>query len=647
MQFRVFIIFCLFHLVPSCSVFAIGNQSNSILSDTAQIDQWLQFSNQALQKNFKLAKNYADSARNLAEKMNYESRIYKAHEQIANAELAAGNSKESFENFNLAYEYYMRSKQKSKAAHMLNRMGECKRLMDDYQTALNYFQQSIKIQTELKDTNEVGSCQISIGVMYAVKGDKASAEKYFNEAIRTFQSIGNHEREHLTLLNMGGMFREFGELEKSIEYSKKAKSYFKERGNEKRMAIAMYNLAVAYFEIGDLESSKKEIAICLPIYEKLGDKLRINGTMMRLAEIELKQGRTDLALQYAQKALKGASEIGSLSTQVFLYKLISEIYVKKNDYKSALDYRIQFEGLRDSINSQSMNEKMAELEKKYQSEAQTLKLKEMSDRSKLAERDKIIANKKIKEQRNFQFFLIGFTLLILLVAGLIYNRYDIKRRNNLILEEKNSIIQKSLNEKELLLNEIHHRVKNNLQFIRSMLNLQSRFVHDKQASSILLDINNRVQTMALVHQKLYQEDNLKGVEMRSFLNSLIENLLYSFKIEKNALDLHTDIDKINLDIDVANSIGLIINELLTNSIKYALPQNGKGKLEISLRQHNEYLLLKVMDAGNGYEESEINKESGQFGIKLIHALTEKLKAEIQLYNQDGAVAEIKIPNSKV
>lgn len=647
-RFILCILICLFAVwnlanAAQDKTIAIGEK----VSDTAKIDNWISLSRQALASNYKQARLYADSALELAELRKYESRKYAAHERIADAEQSSANYDTSFIHYSIVYEYFLRKNQKSEAARILNRMGENKRLTDDYKTALIYFQRSIKIHTELKDTNEIGSCQISIGVMYAVKGDFKEAVKYFNDAINTFRSVRNYDREHLTLLNMGGLYREFGEHEKSIEYSLKAKEYFKKNGNEKRAAIASYNLGVAYFEIDRLQESKAEYSKCLPVFEKLGDKLRINGTLMRLADIELKQENVDLSMQYAIKALKGVDEIGSLSTKVHLYKLISEIYRTKNDYKSALEYRILYEGMRDSINSQSLSEKLAELEKKYQSERQNLKLEELSAKSKLAERDKIIAQKKIKEQRNFQAVLIGISLLILLIAALIYNRYDIKRRNNNVLEEKNAIIQRSLNEKELLLNEIHHRVKNNLQFIRSMLNLQSRYVHDKHAASVLLDINNRVQTMALVHQKLYQEDNLKGVEMKSFLNSLIENLVYSFKIERNALELKTDIDTITLDIDIANSIGLIINELLTNAIKYALPENGRGSLEIILKQEADTLLLRVADSGSGYKDPEHSKDTGQFGIKLIYALAEKLKADIKLYNLNGAVAEIRIPNTKV
>lgn len=623
-----------------------GKGSSIIENDSAAIDTLLKLSSAALSRNFAESKLYADSALKLSIQKKYESRMYAAHERIADAEQASGNYNSSFEHYSKVYEYRLKKGRKSEAARMLNRMGEAKRLTDDYKTALDYFQRSIRMHTELKDTNEVGSNQISIGVMYAVKGNKVEAEKYFTEAIRTFRSVRNFEREHLTLLNMGGMFREFGEYEKSLEFSNKAKEYFRKTGNEKRMAIAGYNLGVAYFELDRLKESKSEYSKCLPVFEKMGDKLRINGTLMRLSEIELKQGNSDLAMQYAKKALAGVQEIGSRSTQLRLYILISEIYKNKKDYKSALDYRILYEGLKDSINSESLNEKLAELEKKYQNEAQALKLKEVSAKAKITERDKVIAQKKVKEQRNFQLFLLGLTILILLIAALIYNRYDIKHRNNLVLEEKNAIIQKSLTEKELLLNEIHHRVKNNLQFIRSMLNLQARYVHDAHASSVLLDINNRVQTMALVHQKLYQEDNLKGVEMRSFLNSLIENLLYSFKIDKSSIELKTDIDSMSLDIDIANSIGLIINELLTNAIKYALPENGRGRLEISLKSETDNLMLKVADSGSGYKDPEHSVDTGQFGLKLIYSLAEKLKADIKLYNMNGAVAEIRIPNPK-
>ena len=139
-------------------------------------------------------------------------------------------------------------------------------------------------------------------------------------------------------------------------------------------------------------------------------------------------------------------------------------------------------------------------------------------------------------------------------------------------------------EREVLLKEIHHRVKNNLQIISSLLNLQARFIKDKSAVDAVQEGRNRVKSMALIHQKLYQQDNIQGINMPEYIENLSRALLTSYKIKGDRITVDRKVDAIYLDIDTAIPLGLIINELLTNSLKYAFPENEKGELKISLLQ---------------------------------------------------------------
>lgn len=615
-------------------------------ADTNKVNAWIKLSAAAINKNYDSAINYANYALQLAEKLKFEKGIYIAHEQLANATQYKGDYLVAFNHYEIAYKYYHQKENKAKTAWLLNRMGESKRLVDEYEEALEYLQKSLRLHKELKDTNNIGSDYVSIGILYAIKGDKIEAEKYFLDAIEAFKQVKNEERENLTILNMGGLYREVGEYEKSIVFSEKARDYFLKQGQERRLAIAYYSLGVAYYETGQYEKSKNEYNKCLPIFEKLGDNLRINGTTMRLSEIALKQGDVNLSLKYANKAYEGLKSVGSKSTELHLINHLSEIYKQKLDFKKALEFKTLYHELKDSINNEETKVRIAELEQKYQNETKELQLAELSAKNEISERDKLIAERKVKEQRVMQTALISLSVLILVIALLIYNQYRINKRNNAILEEKNSIIQKSLNEKELLLKEIHHRVKNNLQFISSLLNLQARHVHDPQALSVLIDSKNRVYAMALVHQKLYQEDNLTGVQMQDFLNTLIDGLVHSYKIDRSKIVVTTEISPIYLDIDIASPLGLIVNELITNAFKYAFSNQDSGNINIVLKEEDEYLKLKVSDNGKGFPPTVKTGDTRQFGLKLIQSLVEKLNAEINYINEKGAIVEIKIKKSK-
>lgn len=148
--------------------------------------------------------------------------------------------------------------------------------------------------------------------------------------------------------------------------------------------------------------------------------------------------------------------------------------------------------------------------------------------------------------------------------------------------------------------EIHHRVKNNLQIISSLLDLQSLTIQDAQASEAVKESRNRVHSMALIHQNLYNEGNIKGIQIENYINHLAENLFQSYNIQPGKVKLKTDIEQIDLDVDTVIPIGLILNELLSNSLKYAFTNKEAGIILVKLKQLNGSLLLEVKDNGAGF-----------------------------------------------
>ena len=178
----------------------------------------------------------------------------------------------------------------------------------------------------------------------------------------------------------------------------------------------------------------------------------------------------------------------------------------------------------------------------------------------------------------------GIGLLALtLFGGVIFSFYRSKRKSEKELAQKNEIISEALAEKELLLKEIHHRVKNNLQVISSLLYLQSDYIKDEKALSAIQEGRNRVQSMAIIHQNLYQEDNLTGIQVKDYFEKLTQSLFNSYKVQADQIELQLDIEAINLDVDTVIPLGLVVNELITNSLKYAFPENQAGYLKIALR----------------------------------------------------------------
>jgi two-component system sensor kinase len=198
-------------------------------------------------------------------------------------------------------------------------------------------------------------------------------------------------------------------------------------------------------------------------------------------------------------------------------------------------------------------------------------------------------------------------------------------------------VQASLKEKEVLLKEIHHRVKNNLQIVYSLLRLQRRRLEDQQAADYLLESQNRIESIALIHEKLYHSSDLARINFADYIPSLVTNLFSSYDVSSNHIKLITAIEPITLDIDRAIPCGLIINELVTNALKYAFPNANQGQLAIEFQatpQPSEFTLV-VRDDGVGIPTTVDFYHPKTLGLQLVQDLVTQLKGTLQTQNQAG------------
>jgi PAS domain S-box-containing protein len=196
-------------------------------------------------------------------------------------------------------------------------------------------------------------------------------------------------------------------------------------------------------------------------------------------------------------------------------------------------------------------------------------------------------------------------------------------------------IETSLKEKEVLLKEIHHRVKNNLQIISSLLNLQSGYIKDKESIEIFKESQNRVRSMALIHEKLYQSKDMSQIDFSGYVSELVSNLFGSYSLNSSLIILHPDINNIFLEIDLAINLGLIINELVSNAFKHAFPSGNKGNLYISIIKDGEKYELVVQDDGVGFPPEIDFKKTESLGLQLIITLVEQMGGDIFLIRDHG------------
>ncbi|MBZ0202996.1 MAG: PAS domain S-box protein [Ignavibacteria bacterium] len=211
------------------------------------------------------------------------------------------------------------------------------------------------------------------------------------------------------------------------------------------------------------------------------------------------------------------------------------------------------------------------------------------------------------------------------------------------LKKKEEEISKSLKEKETLLKEIHHRVKNNLQIVASLLRLQSGYVKDPESKKYFLDSQNRIHSMAIIHEKLYGSKSLAEIDLKLYLEQLVSNLVYSLDIDTLKIKIITEIASLNIDLDHAIPVGLIVNEILTNSFKYAFPGEMGGEIIIKAAEDKDIVSISLSDNGVGFPGNTNIKDYDSLGLQLVQTLTEsQLSGKLEMKSTGGGGVNFEI-----
>jgi two-component system, sensor histidine kinase PdtaS len=348
---------------------------------------------------------------------------------------------------------------------------------------------------------------------------------------------------------------------------------------------------------------------------------------------ELKTQKYENAIALFTKGQEAAKKINSPQFISIGYLHLSNAYKSKGEFKTALEYYVKYFDAEFDESDKILDKSLKENE---------LKLDIVKKESELTQKAK---------ERNWY---IGALITGLFLLALVYRNFRLKQKSNQQLEllngeleTKNTLLDKRNAENELLLKEIHHRVKNNLEVVSSLLELQSAQIDNPAVASAMLASQNRVHSMGIIHQKLYQGEHLAAIEMRDYFINLGENIVSSFNAE-GRIKVECNMPQLVLDVDTAISIGLITNELLTNSLKYAFTEKENGNINISLNEEDREggLILKVSDDGIGKVPDQKAKGTG-FGTQLISLLTRQLDGRLIYEINNGTTVLLYFKKTKL
>ncbi len=515
----------------------------------------------------------------------------------------------------------------SEAARMHVNMGFVYQSQGDYAQALNQYRLSLEGYEKLEDQRGVATGLHHIGMVYFYQDDFAKALEYGHRSLEVREEMGDQPAIARTLSNIGEVYEAKGDYEQALDYFKRSLAIKDSVGDQLGMAFSLAQIGKVTIGQGEYAAAEEYFERSLDLYESLNAREGQAIALQGMATIYEEKGNRGQARVLGVKALSLAREAGNVAVIQSSSQLLYRIYKSQNQTGQALEMHELYIQMRDSLNSEE--NQRATFRYEYQRKA-------LAD-SLANEQDKVLAQLEYENQLGRQRQQLGFVggagLLLAILAVVLYHSNQRRQRTNKLLSEQKTEIEAKSNQNELLLKEIHHRVKNNLQTISSLLYLQSAHIKDAEVKRAVSAGQHRVESMALIHQKLYQRENLAAIEMKDYLSNLGRSLLNTFGYKPERIQLNIDMDELELDVDTAVPLGLIVNELITNSLKYAFPEGRTGTIRISMhRLADSRLQLTVADDGVG----NLNQESGtSFGSQLIQLLTVQIGGKIEQGSEDG------------
>ncbi len=313
-----------------------------------------------------------------------------------------------------------------------------------------------------------------------------------------------------------------------------------------------------------------------------------------------------------------------------LYFSISDFHNSSNSLKKAISYYKAA-----NLNETDIYPISSRLNIIYETEKKSMDIIKLKNKT-------LLQQSRLKNEVFLRNSMITFVVLLLVILLLLYKSYSFKKKTNKVLEtqqneinKKNNALEKLVVEKEWLLREIHHRIKNNLHMVVGLLASQTEFLKNEEAVQAINDSQNRIQAMSLIHQKLYQSESLSIIDMPSYIFELTEYLKDSFEI-RNTIRIILDIDSFYLPLSHSIPIGLIFNEAVTNAIKYAFPNNKNGIIKISLKEIGvDTFLLIIQDNGIGLPPDFDAYNNPSLGVKLMHGLSADIDGKFLITNANG------------
>ncbi len=527
------------------------------------------------------------------------------------------------------YQYFRRQNDPLLQAKIADQLGIMNNFMGNMNTAQDYLLEAHDIYKEHGSPAQIASSNNGLGIFYSGMDQVDKAIQRYELSLKQYEAIDDTLGRANVHANLGLLFIDENEYDEA-EY------HILMQGKLDTLLGTQWGLGFHYDFLGLLRQKQGRYDEALEAHQKsldlretLESEYNIAESRSSLANIYNTLGQYDQAINQAQQIVESESRHQSLTQMMNAYGSLAAAYEGKKEWRKALEYHQKYKIYSDSIYSRDMLDEITQKDAVFQRAEQDHKIELLTQKN--------LASEALLRQKNVTIIIGALALvLISLLSFFLYRLYQ-------NVKKQRSQLSKTIAEKDILLKEIHHRVKNNLQVVSSLLSIQSRDLESPSAVAALNEGKNRVHSMALIHENLYSGQDITTIEMKKYLEQLCQNIFYAHNIDSDKVRLILDIEDLALDISIVVPLGLIYNELITNACKYAFTDKPMGVIRVSLKDNDGKLIASVSDNGVG-----VNSEQKQenFGSNLVRILADDLDAELTFENKQGLSTELRILNYK-
>lgn len=555
-----------------------------------------------------------------------------------------GNFIESKEFYHQAIAEYLKIPEPIKSkrvkineANTYNNLAIINKKQGLYTISLQNFQIALTIRSGINDSLQVANTYLNIGNLYNRLRNINKSKEYYLKARNTYLDLGNDFGLASANHNLGLVHELLDEYDEALEAYKQSYRMYLRQDRIKSMGISLNNIGNIFIIIENYDSAIVYLNKALLVYEEVKDSVGIGMVLLNMGNYYSLINDDAKSLECYYQSLKINSDQGIKDKEIDVCRSLANHFEIKSDYKQAYYFLDLANKLESEIKSDEDEERFQRLDEYYREEAN---IKNMA----IKELELQHSKNSLENSRKFTIALIVGLFIILLLLTLQYRRYNATNAIKKELEIANSELTRinreyeqtliSEEEKEMLLREIHHRVKNNLQIINSLLRFQA-MKGGEESRDLIMELQTRITAMSLLHEQLYMNKDFTKINVNDYIELLLSNLSSAYA-KDFPIEITQNIEVESLGLDTLHPLGLLINEIVSNSLKHAFKEKREQcKIYVNIFKKGDLCCLEIGDNGVGFKKESLIKDSSNLGLELIESLAKQLESDMETIIENG------------